>query len=52
MTKKNLTVTSKSEGTFIRLTPDFKKRAKIYAINNNLTLTDLFINAVEEKMTK
>lgn len=52
MTKTNLTKKSKTTGTFIRLTPDFKKRAKIYAIQNSITLTDLFIDSVEEKISK
>jgi len=50
MSKTNLTTVKKKAGTFIRLTEDFKKRAKIYAIQNGLSLTDLFINSVEEKM--
>lgn len=52
MAKKNLTKKSKTAGTFVRLTPEFKKRAKIFALNNDLTLTSLIIEAVEEKMAK
>lgn len=50
MSKTNLTKRAKSEGTFVRLTPDFKKKAKIYCIENGMTLTDLFVNSVNEKM--
>tara|TARA_R110002020_G_scaffold453632_2_gene668631 strand:- start:3379 stop:3537 length:159 start_codon:yes stop_codon:yes gene_type:complete len=50
MAKKNLTVKKKTQGTFLRFTEDFKKRAKIYAIENGLTLTSLITNAVEQKM--
>ena len=50
MAKKNLTNKSKTDGTFLRLTPDFKKRVKIYAIKNNKTMTDVFVEAVEEKI--
>jgi hypothetical protein len=50
MSKTNLTTVKKKTGSFIRLTEDFKKRAKIYSIENGISLTDLFINSVEEKM--
>lgn len=50
MGSKNLTIKKKTAGTFIRLTPDFKKKAQIYAIENGITLTDLIVNSVNEKM--
>lgn len=52
MAKKNLVRKKKTAGTFIRLEPEFKKRAQVYAIENDITLTKLFIDSVEEKMTK
>jgi|TARA_R110000787_G_scaffold261374_1_gene366716 Cdc6-like AAA superfamily ATPase len=50
MAKTNLTSKKKEAGTFIRLTTEFKKRAKVYAVENDMTLTDLFINSVEKMM--
>ena len=52
MAKQKLTVRRKTEGTFIRLTPEFKKRAQIFAIENNTTLTDLIVNSVEKVIGK
>jgi len=52
MKNKNLTTKRKTAGTFVRFTPEFKKRAQIFAIENGLNLTSLIIEAVEEKMSK
>ena len=52
MGKTNLTVKRKTAGTYIRLTPEFKKRAQIYAIENNISLTDLIVDSVSEKIGK
>ena len=50
MTKKNLISKKKDAGTFIRLSTDFKIKAKVYAAQNQMSLTDLFIRAVEKEM--
>ena len=50
--QKNLTKKTKTAGVFLRMTPAFKKRAQIFALENDLTLTDLIINSVTEKIGK
>tara|TARA_R110000772_G_scaffold188838_4_gene299950 strand:- start:8261 stop:8422 length:162 start_codon:yes stop_codon:yes gene_type:complete len=53
MTKTRLVKKAKkTAGTFLRLEPEFKKKIQIYAIEQGLSLTDLFINSVNEKMNK
>jgi len=50
MGKTNLTKKTKTAGVFLRLTPDFKKKAQIYAVKNDTTLTDLIIESLIDKM--
>jgi len=48
--QKNLTKKTKTAGVFLRMTPAFKKRAQIFAVENDVTLTDLIIDSLQEKM--
>jgi len=53
MTKTRLVKKSKkTAGTFLRLEPEFKKQAQIYAIEKGISLTDLFVESVKEKINK
>ena len=47
MGKKNLTSKKETIGMFIRINPELKKKAQLYAINNNTNLTSLIVENLE-----
>lgn len=46
--KKNLTHKKKETrvGSFVRLEPEFKERARIWGIKNKMTLTDIITEGI------
>ena len=51
MAKKNLKGKKKEsglEGTFIRLPQDLKEEAKIWALKNKLSLTDVVVEGIKK----
>tara|TARA_R110000850_G_scaffold90039_1_gene192221 strand:+ start:585 stop:749 length:165 start_codon:yes stop_codon:yes gene_type:complete len=53
--KKNLTAPKKevdTVGSFLRLPKSLKEKAQIFCIKNKISLTDLIIKGLEEKVGK
>jgi len=47
MAKQRLKLKKKTAGIFVRLHPEFKKRAQVYGIENDMSLTEMVIDGIE-----
>lgn len=51
-TKPRIKKSVEVKGTFVRIPEELKKRAKIHAVNKSVTMNQLIIDAINEKIER